>query len=142
MGVLLYATAGDSDLNSVDLDAPVLTQRIRYASALVRQATRTAYYDTTATGAPRDEDVAEGFRQAVVAQVVAWHILDVDPAAGPAQVTGTKQSQSMLSASFTMAVRAGADQDKADTTTTLVPAARAALWDLTQLPDRPFVWTP
>ena len=140
--VLVYATANDAEFDNLDVDAATITRRITTASALVRKATRSAYYDTTPTGAPSDEDVAEGFRQATVTQVLAWDQLGVDPSTGPAAITGQKQSQSLLGGSVTYAIRPGADQDKVDTITTLVPAAAAILWDLTQLPGRPFVWQP
>lgn len=128
---LVYATPADLDQHQVDLDDPDATLYIRAASGLVRRVTRSCRYDVTPAGAPAREDVAEAFRDAVVAQVLTWVHLGVNPTHGTAGVQdGGKQSQSLLGGSVTYAVRAGAADDKARTVTELVPAALDCLIDV------------
>lgn len=52
---------------------------IRRASTMVGVATRMARYDVTPAGGPADTDVADAMRDAVCAQVAAWHTAGVDP---------------------------------------------------------------
>lgn len=54
-------------------------QLIRRASTMVGVATRMARYEVTPAGMPADDDQAEAMRDAVCAQVNAWHIAGVDP---------------------------------------------------------------
>ena len=128
--MLVYATVEDltAELGATTPEDPA--PYLRAASALVRQATRRAVYDTTATGAPSDPDVAEAFRDATTAQVRAWVELGVDPRNGPAGVTGAPQSSSIGSASVTYGAREGADVDRIATLSELVPAAADFLADV------------
>lgn len=137
---LVYATVADltAVLGEATPDDATATRMLRTASGLVRRATRAALYNTTATGLPSDPDVAEAFRDATTAQVQAWVTLGVDPLGGPAAVTGTPQSSSIGPASVNYGTRPGADQDRVDTLTALVPDAADYL-DATGLPVA--VWT-
>lgn len=140
--MLTYADAADvlAEDPDVDLDAASLARYCRSASALIRVATRLAIYGVTPAGAPDDTDVAQAFKDAVVAQVLAWAALGVNPATGTAGVTGQVASTSLLSGSVTFTQRAGADQDKAATISALVPDAAAALDALGLLSGQPATW--
>lgn len=140
---LLYATLDDLDQVAPDGITDADARRcLTAASALVRRATRSCWYDTTPAGAPRHEGVAAAFKDAVVAQCAAWFTLGVDPGLGPAGVqSGGKQSQSLLGGSVTYAVRAGVADDKVRTITELVPAAIDHLSDVPGLTwAQPTTW--
>ncbi|MDN5588199.1 MAG: hypothetical protein L0G69_16730, partial [Brevibacterium sp.] len=62
-----YATP--DDLTDPPEDAAA---QIRLASALVDDATLTAFYTVDADGMPIDEDVAARFKAAVIAQLGYW----------------------------------------------------------------------
>lgn len=83
--MLVYADEAElaEHVREIPDNAPVL---LRYASALVRAATRFDVYDTTPAGAPSDPDVFVPFRDAVCVQVAEWIANEVDPQAGQAGV--------------------------------------------------------
>lgn len=54
-------------------------QLIRRASTMVGVTTRAARYEVTPAGLPSDEDQSDAMRDAVCAQVNAWHVAGVDP---------------------------------------------------------------
>src|SRR5690606_4672629 len=110
------------------------------ASRMVTAATRTAIYDTTPAGLPDDDDVADAFRDATVAQVVAWVRLGLDPATGPAGVTGPPASSSIGSASVNLAAREGQGEDRVKTVVTLVPEAWAILDEAGLVGHQPIIW--
>lgn len=134
---LVYASI--DDLEDADIDEAGANRMIRLASALVTRATKTAFYDTTPAGLPKDADVAALFRDATVTQVLAWHDMGVDPSTGPGSVTTAgKASMSLLSGSVTFNARATAADDAVASVTELVPAA---VLILDELPDHaPLVW--
>lgn len=71
MSKLLYATAEDVmalGLTGLPDDHGDELRLLRLASGAVTRATRRAHYDVTPAGAPKDEDVAEAFREATLAQ--------------------------------------------------------------------------
>lgn len=78
----VYATPDDL----TDPPENALSQ-LRLASALVDDATLTAFYRTDADGMPIDEDIRELFKAATIAQVEYWAVLDVNPAHGAAGIT-------------------------------------------------------
>lgn len=125
---LLYATTADLTAWT-GLPVPDNADRLlRAASMLVRGATRTAVYSTTPAGLPRDEDVAEAFRDATCAQAEAWAQQDIDPdnpTAGPR----VAQSKSIGSASVTYADAGQIVGSRADAARTLGPTALAILAD-------------
>ena len=57
-------------------------RNIRFASQLVRNATRLDLYDTYPSGLPVDLDIVEAMRDATCAQAAMWVLAGVDPAAG------------------------------------------------------------
>lgn len=78
--VLVYAV--DADLTEWTGGAPNpanVVALLRSASMLVRSATIASLYGTDTTGLPSDATVAEAFRDATCAQVVAWTAAGVDP---------------------------------------------------------------
>lgn len=86
----------------------------RFASLLVRQATRRAVYRThPVTLLPLDPQVAEAMRSAVCAQVLAWAKLGIDPTAGSAGLRGNVASYSMGGVSKSFAVSVSADDSRA-----------------------------
>lgn len=130
---LTYATTADLETYTGQPTTLTPEQAGRYlalASALVRRATRAAAYDTDATGAPTDPDVADAFRDAVCAQVAYWEGHDVDPTMGRAGVKGPVISSSILSGSVTRALPSGAADDQAASVDQLVPEAWLYLEDL------------
>lgn len=71
MSKLLYATVEDVmalGITGLPDDQNDDLRLLRLASGAVTRATRRAYYVVTPAGAPKDEDVAEAFREATLAQ--------------------------------------------------------------------------
>ena len=68
---------------------------IRYASVLVRRATRFDVYDTTPAGMPDDPWVIEAFRDATCVQAAMWAQNGIDPGKGGAGVDGGVESSSI-----------------------------------------------
>ena len=92
--MLVYAVPDDlaDHMAEVPDDAEVL---IRYASTLVRSATRFDVYDVTPAGMPDDPWVIDAFRDATCVQAAMWAQNGVDPAAGAAGVDGGVESSSI-----------------------------------------------
>jgi hypothetical protein len=130
---LTYATTADlSDFTDTpEEDLPAKHERwLTLASALVRDATRTAVYDTEPSGAPSDSDVADAFTNATCAQVAAWMDLGVDPTTGPGGVDpGVVESSGIGGATVKWSSSAQATA-KAATVDELVPEAMLYLVDL------------
>lgn len=55
---------------------------IRFASNLVRRATRNDLYYTEPSGLPSDPDFAEAMRDATCCQAAMWSLAGINPAAG------------------------------------------------------------
>lgn len=130
---LTYATKADLETFTGEATTLSDAQAGRYitlASALVRRATRAAVYDTDATGAPSDTDVADAFRDAVCAQVAYWETHDIDPTMGRAGVKGPVTSSSIGSGQVTRQLPATAAEDQAASVDQLIPEAWAYLEDL------------
>lgn len=72
---------------------------LRYASALVRTATRFDVYDVTPAGMPNDPWVIAAFRDATCVQVAGWVANGIDPVAGVAGVEAGVDSSSVAGAS-------------------------------------------
>lgn len=135
---LLYATEADLIAALAPDDPPEnVDDYLIAASALVRTATRMAIYDTTPAGYPADDEVADAFTNATLAQVLAWIDLGINPTTGTAGVTGTVESSGIGSANIKRAQRDGQGQDRADTITALVPIAAAHLDQLGLLARQP-----
>lgn len=81
-----YATLADLTDPPEDAEA-----QIRLASALVDDATLTAFYTVDAHGMPTNEDVASRFKAAVVAQIGYWAKLELDPLLGDTGVSNEKR---------------------------------------------------
>lgn len=81
-----YATPDDLTDPPEDAEA-----QIRLASALVDDATLTAFYTVDAHGLPTDDDVLSRFKDAVLAQLGYWKQLEINPALGDAGVTDEKR---------------------------------------------------
>lgn len=126
---LVYATA--TDVEAVLDTAPDDVDRlITIASRWVRSATRAALYDTTPTGHPSDEDIAEAFRDAVVEQVAAWVNTGIRPDDGATGATqGVVATRTMRSVSVQYAVHAESAKDRVKVATTLCAASRGILAD-------------
>lgn len=100
--MLVYATEEDLITYTGDVHTPDNVDRlIAAASALVRRATRTAHYSTTPAGAPSDADIADGFRDAVCAQIQWWSDNEIDPQTATARIGSGVKSKSIGSASIT-----------------------------------------
>lgn len=119
--MLVYAEEEDVITWTGDSNTPDnVDQLIRAASVLVRRATRFAAYDTTPAGAPADDDIADGFRDAVCAQVEWWTLNAIDPAVDSAAVGSRVKTASLGSASITYEDTTAA---KVAAVTTLCPDA-------------------
>ncbi|WP_068059385.1 hypothetical protein [Nocardia xishanensis] len=55
---------------------------IRYASQLVRKATRLDLYEVDPAGLPTEPDVIEAMRDATCVHVAMWHTAGINPAGG------------------------------------------------------------
>lgn len=85
----------------------------RFASLLVRQATRRARYRAhPVTMAPLDAEVADAMARATCAQVLAWAKLGIDPSAGSAGLRGNVASYSMGGVSKSFAVSSSVDDSR------------------------------
>ena len=97
----------DDDVNAVPL--------LRKASLLVTSVCRLDSYDTTPTGIPSDDDLADAMREATCAQAERWLAADVDPLSGAKQA-GVVASSGVDGASVSFAAPTVADlADLADT---------------------------
>ena len=92
--MLVYADEADLSTHVVELPDNADTL-LRFASVLVRKATRFDVYDTTPAGMPDDPWVIEAFRDATCVQAAMWAANSVDPAAGSAGVDGGVESSSI-----------------------------------------------
>lgn len=92
--MLVYADEADLSTHVAELpdNADVL---LRFASVLVRRATRFDVYDTTPAGMPDDPWVIDAFRDATCVQAAMWAANGVDPSAGSAGVDGGVESSSI-----------------------------------------------
>lgn len=95
---LLYATTAQlADWSGLPPTANA-TQLVRFASGLVRTATKTARYDVDADGAPTDTKVLEAFKDATCAQATLWQTAGINPAAGEIITTTPVTSKGIGSA--------------------------------------------
>lgn len=101
--MLVYATPEDLTGAPWNVAADNAHRLLRAASALVRTATRSARYATTADGLPTAPDVVEAFRDATCAQAAAWHAAGIDPTTPASASSRVAQSKSIGSASITYA---------------------------------------
>ena len=92
--MLVYADEADLSTHVAELPDNADTL-LRFASVLVRRATRFDVYDTTPAGMPDDPWVIEAFRDATCVQAAMWAANGVDPAAGSAGVDGGIESSSI-----------------------------------------------
>ena len=106
------------------------------ASALVTEATMTAFYSVDAEGVPTDEDTRTRFKAATVAQVNHWTSLGIDPTQGAAGVTGQRQATSKSIGSASISYEAGetAAQDRLAALHTIAPMSVAILDHLARGP--------
>ena len=97
--MLTFATVEDLELwtdgNLPDKPAPL----IRQASRMVQHETRFARFSVTPAGLPSDPDIAEALRDAVCAQVMAWHVSQINPT--QVTTTGAVTGSKIGDASFT-----------------------------------------
>ncbi|MGO3179488.1 MAG: hypothetical protein ACTIJR_07980 [Brevibacterium linens] len=129
----VYATADDFT------DPPEnITTQIMLASSLVDDATMTAFYTVDAEGVPTNEDIRSRFKAAVIAQVGYWAELGINPAVGPAGVTGEKQASTKTigsaSISYEFRVTQHNVNDRLATLYTLCPEGVAVLGSLARGP--------
>ena len=101
-------------------------QLIRRASTMVGVATRMARYCVTPAGLPADDDQADAMRDAVCAQVNAWHVAGEDPLGE--ELTAKVTASTIDGASVTLDVASEA-ADRQRIASTLCSDA----WDILQL---------
>ncbi|GAB3166911.1 hypothetical protein GCM10027059_26580 [Myceligenerans halotolerans] len=130
--VLVYATTSDLAASPWGLtDPPANVARLlAHASGLVRTATLTAVYDVDAERLPTDTTVAEGFRDAVCAQVSTWVEAGIDPAQAGGGNPGVVASKSLGPRSVQYAVYERDASQRRYITTHLTDEAAGYLWDL------------
>lgn len=143
---LVYATPDDLTAGGWIAAVPATAGRLLAAgSRRVRNATRAAVYATDTTGAATDPAVVEALRDATCAQVAAWIIAGIDPAAGTVQIEKAPIAAKTLgSRSVTYDTAAAASvtamQARAAAATQLAPEAAAILADAGLLGGP--VWSP
>lgn len=122
--MLTYATETDYVNHTQEYGPDNLAALLRAASRLVQRATRGCIYDVEPSGMPSDPAIREAFRDATCEQAAAWAALGIDPAAGPAGVTGkVVASTSVGKASVSYAGAAEAASLVAASLTALTPDA-------------------
>lgn len=82
--MLLHATPADLAAWTGQPAPTNATMLLREASIRVRTATLRDRYDTTPSGLPALDDLAEAMRDATCAQAAAWSAADIDPTGGAA----------------------------------------------------------
>jgi hypothetical protein len=111
---------------------------IKYASRLVRKATRCDRYEVDPTGLPVDLDVLHPMRDATCIQVAAWVAAGIDPAGGVAGREIGIASQSADGGSVSYADSVTADEVR-ETVERLTPAALDVLRENKLASGRPTV---
>lgn len=102
--MLIYATSAELLTWTGEQAAPAnVDQLLRSASILVRRATRTAVYATTADGLPTDATLVAALRDATCAQAHAWAAAGIDPTAPAPASARVATSKSIGSGSVTYA---------------------------------------
>ena len=127
----VYATPDDL----TDPPENALSQ-LRLASALVDDATMTAFYSVDAEGVPTNSDIRSRFKAAVIAQVGYWAELGINPALGVAGIASEKvaTSKSIGSASISYESGERASLAKSNALGVLGPEALAVLGHLIRGP--------
>ena len=92
--MLVYADEADLSTHVAELPDNADTL-LRFASVLVRRATRFDVYDTTPAGMPDDPWIIDAFRDATCVQAAMWATNSINPAAGSAGVEGGVESSSI-----------------------------------------------
>lgn len=125
--LLVYATGPDLQTWTGATAPSNADQLLRSASILVRQATKTARYDTDSAGLPTDATVAEAFKDATCAHAAAMAAAKVNPAAGGTLQAGVAASKKVGSAAVDYADAGAATAAKRALLTSLCPDAQAIL---------------
>lgn len=92
--MLVYADEADLSTHVDELPDNANTL-LRFASVLVRRATRFDVYDTTPAGMPDDPWIIDAFRDATCVQAAMWASNSIDPSKGGAGVDGGVESSSI-----------------------------------------------
>lgn len=120
-------------------DNATAVRLIRYASQLVRSATRLDLYDVYPSGLPVDLDVAEAMRDATCAHAAMWHLAGINPAAGTVGRELSIASQTADGGSVTYADQIDATEIERSLTA-LSPAALRILRNAGLASTRPLTW--
>ncbi|MFC4373371.1 hypothetical protein ACFO5K_04605 [Nocardia halotolerans] len=120
-------------------DGPVAVRLIRYASQLVRAATRLDLYEVYPSGLPVDLDVAEAMRDATCAHAAMWHLAGIDPVAGAVGRELSIASQTADGGSVTYADSITVGEIERSLTA-LSPAAMRILRNAGLASTRPLTW--
>lgn len=105
----LYATPEDLPVGT---EAP--ETKILLASAVIREATITAWYATGDDGLPTDPALAALFKAATVAQIAYWTALGLDPAKGSADAAVGRVAAAKSIGSASVSYDSGAVASQAD----------------------------
>ncbi len=120
-------------------DNTTAVRLIRYASQLVRAATRLDLYDTYPSGLPVDLDIAEAMRDATCAHAAMWHLAGINPAAGTVGREIAIASQTADGGGVTYADQIDAAEIERSLST-LSPAALRILRNAGLASTRPLTW--
>lgn len=120
-------------------DEAVAVRAIRFASQLVRKATRCDHYEVDPAGLPTEPDVIEAMRDATCAHAAMWIEADINPAAGTVGRTIGIASQTADGGSVTYADSVSADEIAASLKA-LVPPALDILRNAGLASTRPDTW--
>lgn len=139
--MLVYADP--DDLMDGWLDEPPETAEairlIRYASQLVRKATRCDHYEVDPAGLPVDLDIAGAMRDATCAQAAMWKTAGINPAAGTVGREVGIKSHTTDGGATTYMDGIGAEEI-AKSLSGLVPAALDILRSARMASTRPDTW--
>lgn len=127
---MAYSYATEADWQAAHEGEPVptnLDRYLRHASAIMLAATKGAVYAVGHDGFPIFTLHRHAFRDAVLAQVDAWHALNIDPTKGAAGLGTVSKRVSFGSASYGGESRKGQDEDRARTLSEPVPLAMEEL---------------
>lgn len=135
--MLVFADVADFETWS-GVPAPDNVDRLlRSASIMVREAVKTARFDTTPAGLPSDPDIMEALRDATCAQAVVWDESGIVP--GRVDTTPALSSTGLDGSSMGFDT-ATAAQVKAQASTTLCAESATILDNAGLIGGHPWTW--
>ena len=127
---LVYANTTDYGTWTGSASPANVTQLLRSASILVRDATQADFYDIDPnTNLPTDATILQAFKDATCAHAAAWATMGVDPLTGGVSQPSVASSKGIGTARVAYADAQMAAEAKAASLEFLVPEAQRILRD-------------